>query len=200
MTFTIPTPETISQLVQNNLTVPSISPALSQVTDLVSGANGIVDQIDSLGSTLDSVLSDVQIPELNLQDQITAALGTLQTDSNSFLDQLQTIGQNFPSFDAASILDKLSNGTLDVSIDIPNIDLLNGEEITRAIRELKPNLPPIQLPELPSIPDLHLPELPDLSEINVENILIGDNNVQQFESVAQELGHRLAVIKRLFGS
>lgn len=198
LTFEIPSPSKILDMVRANITPPNLNVEVealeaatknmkTQIASLTSASTGIADEIANLKSTLQTQLSNIQTKIKSIQASVTKPLTTLQGDMQAALNKLQTAPQEFlqhmqglqlkyPSADIQGILDQMATGDFDIGKHVPNIKILNGEEIERAITSKIPSFP---TEELKKLADIEIPKLPDLPKeltFKISTIGVSANN------------------------
>ena len=142
------------------------------IGEITAGVNGVFDKINDLKSQLESnlnacmnqlqsVLSDMKIPSLEFPKELMKALSLLQTDATAFLNAIADLKIKFPSIDIDGILNKLfSDINFNFCKMVPNVKIIDGVEVTKAIPEVKPDKSPDKLPTPATGPTVKPPAMP----------------------------------------
>lgn len=128
------------------------------IGEITAGVNGVFDKINDLKSQLESnlnacmkqlqsVLSEIKIPSLEFPKELMKALILLQTDTTAFINAIANLKIKFPSIDIDGILNKLfSDINFNFCKMVPNVKIIDGVEVRKAIPEVKPDKSPDKLP------------------------------------------------------
>jgi uncharacterized phage infection (PIP) family protein YhgE len=142
------------------------------IGEITAGVNGIFDKINDLKSQLESnlnacmnqlqsILSDIKIPSLEFPKELMKALSLLQTDATAFLNAIADLKIKFPSIDIDGILNKLfSDINFNFCKMVPNVKIIDGVEVTKAIPEVKADKSPDKLPTPATGPAVKPPAMP----------------------------------------
>lgn len=130
----------------NNLKTNLTSDLSTITTATLSSINA---QIRALMNGVSDLMGDLQLPEFTLQTDFINAMNILKTDISGFFTELAALELRYPSIDFDEILDKLKLGTLDLCTDVPNMCIVNGEELLKSLPALKPVETPLLLPDIP---------------------------------------------------
>lgn len=197
LVFTRPSANAITDMVRSNAVLPNLNQDSETFALLTDAEAGVTENLASIQSSMDGLLASAQTIESSLQAEIQSALNTLATAPDSFMAQINNIQASFPTADLQPILDKISSGDLDIATDIPNLQNIAGQTIERAAAEIKPNLPPVSLPQFPTIPEITLPDVIQPVMQDISNLRVNSNNAISFGSVLEETQHRLATLATL---
>jgi len=199
MAITSPIPIPSLATLTNNLTFPGLNPIIEQFnaieTDLMgkvktlsSATDGIAGQISSIKTQVDtklgslkdqfgSMLSELEIPTASLQEDIFNAMASLSTNPTGFVSEMSTIAAKFPSVDMNSIVSKFSDSTFSIVKDIPNMKIINGLEVLKALPELKPTLP------VEIVPDYEVVDAAEAAELETRVQVMTDRDKESFDAL-----------------
>lgn len=119
----------------SNITTATLSSISGQVRTLMNGVSDLI--------------GNLKLPEFTLQTDFINAMNILKTDIAGFFTELKVLELRYPSINFNEILDKLKLGTLDLCVDVPNMCIVNGEELLKSLPALKPIKTPLVLPDIP---------------------------------------------------
>lgn len=211
----IPNPNEALDILRNNINLPEINVNIERlnavsdqldeaVADLTSGATSLIEQVGSIrgeiNSGLESIrsqvtetLGSISLPELNLHSELQSALRTLTTAPNDFLSRIENIRASFPNVNIDEALQGLCDGSFSLE-ELPNVELINGSEIVRAIApDLNVSDIPSQLEELVDLPEIRIPEIVTPELMDITNIRVNVNGALQMTREQWE-SHRAAIL------
>jgi len=196
----IPTPSV--ETLTNNLTFPGLNPLIekfnsteneliNKVNSLSSATDGIASSISSIKSQLEpnlntlksqfgTMLADIEIPTSSLQGDIFNALKLSSTNPAGFASEIQAIASKYPSTDMDSLVSKFSSASFSIAQDIPNIKIINGQEILKALPEIKPTKAVETLSEYTEVEKAEVPDL----ETRIK--VMTDLDKKTFDNITEE--------------
>jgi hypothetical protein len=142
----------------------------SLLSGLLDGVGALGDMLSSLKDTLLGKLNDltqmlkglfagIELPSFDLHSGLKAAFGALMTGVGDFFGMLRGLMGQFPSVDWSALFGKFSLPSFDFCKDVPNMKIINGAEVLKAMPEIKPISAVTMLPNPPTIPTI--PPMPE---------------------------------------
>ena len=125
-----------------------------KMKDMAKVDGGIASQVGSLKSQLigqvaeiknkfSSLLSGVELPTSTLQGDI---IGAFRGGLTSFIPAMTNIQKSYPSVDMTEVSKNFTKPDFKVTTMVPNVKIIDGKEVEKAIPEVKPT-EPVKIPD-----------------------------------------------------